>query len=126
LRLQNGKATPEALETTLKKGRVQKRTYYHSRLAPLNNSGAKVLATLLRQAPASSGLNMMRTPLLKKLVKKGPMSQEAAEHFFDAALHRDVLSNAGTKTPFHYDIPIPSMKTFLLEIFELESKSKGR
>jgi len=126
LKTQNGKATPEALEAVLKEGRAEKRAYYHSRLAPLNDSGAKVLATLLQQARASSGLNMMRTTLLKKLVKKGPMSQEAAERFFDTALHGGVLANAGTKTPYHYDIPIPSMKAFLLEIFELESKSNGR
>jgi len=126
LKTQHGIATPEALKAVLQEGREEKRFYYHNRLSSLNDSGAKVLATLLQQAPASSGLNLMRTALLKKLAKKGPMSQEAAEEFFNSALHKGVLSNAGTKTPFHYDIPIPSMKAFLLESFGLESKSNGK
>jgi len=43
LKFKNGKTTPEALEAALKRGRAQKRLL--SRLAPLNDSGAKVLAT---------------------------------------------------------------------------------
>jgi len=98
LKTQNGKATLEALKAALSKGRAEKHIYYHSRLAPLNDSGAKVLATLLQQAPASSGLNLMRTPLLKKLVKKGPMSQKAGAIFRHRASQRRLLQ-CGTKTP---------------------------
>jgi len=44
------------------------------------------------------------------------MTREAATQFFEEALHKGVLSNAGTRSSLHYDIPIPSMKTFLMEV----------
>jgi len=126
LRFQNGKATPEALEATLKKGRAQKRIYYNSRIQALDGSGLDALADLLQQAPVSSSLNLRRKTLLKNLIETGPMSQEAAERFFDSALHRGVLSNAGTKTGLHYDVPIPSMKVFLVEGFGSHTESNGQ
>jgi len=125
LKTQNGKATPEALEAILKEGREEKYIYYNSRIKALDGSGLDVLADLLQQAPVSSSLNLRRKTLLKKLVETGPMPQEAAERFFDSALHRGVLSNAGTKTSLHYDVPIPSMKAFLVEGFGSHTESNG-
>jgi len=126
LRLQNGKATQEALEAALKKGRAAKHIYYNSRIKTLDGSGLDVLADLLQQAPVASGLNLRRKTLLKKLVETGPMSQEAAERFFNGALHKGVISNAGTKTSLHYDVPIPSMKAFLVEGFGSQTESSGQ
>jgi len=114
---QNGKITPGALEAVLKEGREEKHFYYNSRIESLNGSGLDVLADLLLQASVSSNLNLRRKTLLKKLVETGAMSQEAAERFFKGALHKGVLSNAGTKTALHYDVPIQSMKAFLVEGF---------
>jgi len=126
LKTQNGKTTPEALEAILKEGRVDNRTYYHGRIKTLDGSSLDVLADLLQQTPVSNSLNLRRKTLLKNLVETGPMSQEAAERFFDAALHKGVLSNATTKSPLHYDVPIPSMKAYLLEICGLGSKTNGQ
>jgi len=117
LKTQNGKATPEALEAVLNEGRAEKRIYYNSRIKTLDGSGLDVLADLLQQVPVSSSLNLRRKTLIKNSVKTGPMSQEAAERFFNGALHKGVISNAGTKTSLHYDVPIRSMKAFLVEGF---------
>jgi len=126
LKAQNGKATPEALESILKEGRVEKRIYYNSRIKTLDGSGLDVLADLLQQAPVSSSLNLRRKTLLQNLVETGPMSQEAAERFFNGALHKGVISNAGTKTSLHYDVPISSMKAFLVEGFGSHTESNGQ
>jgi len=117
LQTQNGKATPEALEAILKEGRTEKLVYYNSRIKTLDGSGLDVIADLLQQAPVSSSLNLRRKTLIKNLVETGPMSQEAAEKFFSGALNKGILSNADTKTSLHYDVPIPSMKAFLVEGF---------
>jgi len=126
LKIQKGKTTPEALEAVLKEGRADKRIYYRSRIKTLDGSGLDVLAGLLQQIPVSSSLNLRRKTLIKNLVETGPMSQEAAERFFSGALHKGVISNATTKSPLHYDVPIPSMKAYLLEICGLDSKSNGQ
>jgi len=126
LKTHNGVATPEALEMVLERGRNKKRTYYNSRIKALDGSGLDVLADLLQQTPVSSSLNLRRKFLIKKLVETGPMSQEAATRFFDGALHTGVISNASTKTSLHYDVPIPSMKAFLVEGFGSQAESNGQ
>jgi len=125
LKARNGQVVQEDLEAVLKQGRGGKRVYYEKRLEYLNYSGAKVLATLLQRVSISDSLNLLQTTLVDKLVETGSMSQKDAERVFNYALNKGVLSNAGTETPFHYDIPIPSMKAYLLEIFGLERKSNG-
>jgi len=116
---QNGRATPGALEAVMNEGREEKRFYYNCRIESLSGSGLDVLADLLLQASVSGNLNLRRKTLLKKLIETGSMPQEAAERFFRGALHKGVLSNAGTKSALHYDVPIPSMKAFLVERFGL-------
>jgi len=107
------------LEAVLKQGRENKQTYYNERIESLDGSGLDVLAELLQQTPVPNRLNLRRKALLRKLVETGRMSQEAAEQFFDSALHKGILSNAGTRTRLHYDVPIPSMKAFLVKEFGL-------
>jgi len=117
LQARNGQVTPGDLKAVLKQGGENKCAYYKDRIDSLDGSGLDVLADRLRQAPFSSSLNLRRKTLLRKLGETGPMSQEEAEQFFENALHKGVLSNAGTRTPLHYDIPILSMKAFLVEEF---------
>jgi len=117
LKARRGQATPEDLEAILKQGRENKTTYHNERIEYLDISGVRVLAALLQQAPISGSLNLEQPSLTRKLVETGGMSQQAAEQFFNSALHKGILSNAGTRTRLHYDVPIPSMKAFLVEEF---------
>jgi len=101
----------------MNEGREEKRFYYNCRIELLDFSGLEVLATTLQQAPISGSLDLAQPTLIRKLVEKGSMSRKAAEQFFKDVLHKGVLSNAGTKSALHYDVPILSMKAFLVEKF---------
>jgi len=123
LKNHDGSATPESLAAAIEQGRKNKRLYYRSLLESLDNSGVEVLAAVLQQIPDPDNMNLFKTHIVKRLVKVGSMSQEAATQFFDSAFQKGILSNGEARSPLHYNLAIPSMNTHLLEVFGPEPES---
>jgi len=119
-----GSATPEGLEAVLEQGRKNKRLHYSSLLEPLEATGVEALASVLQQIPDPANMNLFKTKMVKRLAEVSSMSQESSEQFFDSVFEKGILSNGWeARSPLHYNLAIPSMKTHLMEVFGLESES---
>jgi len=120
LEVQKGKMTLYDLDAVLKRGREKKRIYYDARchfLSVRDIDSTKALVHAVRDTQYSRGVQ--RDRLLKRMRKAGNLSKKQAKKLFGEALDYGVLSNAGTASFLHYDIPIPPLRDYLFDLIKL-------
>jgi len=118
LKARNGQMTPEDLDWVLQEGRAGKNDYYWDRSGFLSSREVRVFAHTVQDTSRSGSID--REDFLERLMDRGPMSEEKAFRLFQELLHKGVLSPV-RRSFGAYEIPIPSMKDFLLKEAGLEA-----
>jgi len=118
LQARNGQVTPEDLEAILQCGRTGKNNYYWDRSSFLKEKEGKALAYAVQDTLRSGSIGEER--LIERLMYRGSMSEEQASSLFQELLHKGVLSRVRGGDFGAYEIPILSMKDYLLKKAGLE------
>ncbi|MCY4162306.1 MAG: ATP-binding protein [Flavobacteriaceae bacterium] len=104
----NGQLTEKGLKIVLEKGLSKKNKYYHQRTHGIDSEEKKMIVDLLNSVDENVGLG--RNRIITYFQKT--LSLEKSELFFEKLFRKGVL-HLNQKS--NYEIPIPSMKTWLVE-----------